>query len=129
MIIAVDFDGTIVEHEFPEIGTPIPYAIEVIKEAYKQGHNFILWTCREGKDLDRAVFWLERELRIPFAINENYDKTVSFGKRKVYADWYIDDRSTYPHQTPDWLQIGLKLIGDSWYEEKISKMIEESLQK
>ena len=48
MIIAVDFDGTIVEHEYPAIGKPIPFAIETLLHLQKDGHRLILWTVRRG---------------------------------------------------------------------------------
>lgn len=55
MTIAIDFDGTIVEHAYPEIGKPIPFAIETLKQLIKDGHQLILWTVREGDLLNDAV--------------------------------------------------------------------------
>lgn len=55
MIIAVDFDGTIVEHEYPAIGREIPFATETLKMLMKQNHKLIMWSVREGKLLDDAV--------------------------------------------------------------------------
>ncbi len=55
MIIAVDFDGTIVEHAYPEIGKPIPFAIETLLQLQKDGHKLILWTVRRGRLLQEAV--------------------------------------------------------------------------
>ena len=49
MIIAVDFDGTIVEHRYPEIGKEIPFAIATLKQLQAERHLLILWTVREGK--------------------------------------------------------------------------------
>ena len=49
MIIAVDFDGTIVEHEYPAIGREIPFATETLKMLMKQNHKLIMWSVREGK--------------------------------------------------------------------------------
>ena len=57
MTIAIDFDGTIVEHRYPEIGREIPFAIETLKRLIKDGHKLILWTVREGKLLQEAVDW------------------------------------------------------------------------
>ena len=55
MIIAVDFDGTIVEHRYPAIGRELPFAIETLKKLAKEGHRLILWTVREGRLLEEAV--------------------------------------------------------------------------
>ncbi len=96
MIIAVDFDGTIVEHKYPKIGKPLPFAIETLIELQKQGYELVLWTYRAGKFLDEAVdFCSKRGLEF-HAINKNsseeaFDETTT--SRKVYADIYIDDRN------------------------------------
>lgn len=55
MIIAVDFDGTIVEHRYPAIGNEIPFAIETLKRLSEERHRLILWSVREGKLLEEAV--------------------------------------------------------------------------
>ena len=47
MIIAIDFDGTIVEHKYPQMGRPIPFAIETLLQLQKENHKLILWTVRE----------------------------------------------------------------------------------
>ena len=57
MIIAVDFDGTIVEHRYPEIGREIPFAVETLKKLIEDRHQLILWSVREGRLLDEAVEW------------------------------------------------------------------------
>ncbi|AHW60966.1 hypothetical protein SAMN05444285_12627 [Draconibacterium orientale] len=95
MIIAVDFDGTIVEHKYPSIGKEIPYAIETLKLFQEKGHKLILWTYRTGTELDKAVEFCGEKGLIFYAVNSNYegeeyDETIS---RKIYADLYIDDRN------------------------------------
>ena len=55
--IAVDFDGTIVTHEYPKIGTELPFATETLKMLIRDHHKLILWSVREGKLLDEAVEW------------------------------------------------------------------------
>ena len=93
--IAIDFDGTIVEHEYPKIGKEKLFAFRTLKELEKQGANLILWTFRTGKELEEAVEYC-RDKGIEFyAINKNYpeeviDETVS---RKIDADIYIDDKN------------------------------------
>ena len=57
MTIGVDFDGTIVEDRFPEIGPEIPFATDTLKMLVKEHHRLILWTVREGKYLEDAVNW------------------------------------------------------------------------
>jgi len=95
MIIAVDFDGTIVKHKYPHIGSEIPFAIECLVALQQEGHQLILWTYRTGELLQEAIeFCKIRGLEF-YAINRNYpeeeyDETIS---RKIYADLYIDDRN------------------------------------
>ncbi len=61
MIIAVDFDGTIVEHKYPEIGKPIPFAIETLLKLQQEQHRLILWTVREGGLLQEAIDYCEAQ--------------------------------------------------------------------
>lgn len=103
MTIAVDFDGTIVEHKYPEIGKEKAFAIETLKDLQAEGHKLILWTSREGKLLEDAVaFCKERGLTF-YAVNSQYPEKYMFKKsegRKVVADLYIDDRNL--GGLPDW---------------------------
>ena len=72
MVIAVDFDGTIVKHRYPSIGKELPFAIETLKKLTEEGHRLILWTVREGQLLEDAVtFCRERGLEF-YAINRDY---------------------------------------------------------
>ena len=57
MTIAVDFDGTIVEHEYPEIGKEIPFATQTLRMLIADHHKIILWSVREGDLLDEAIKW------------------------------------------------------------------------
>lgn len=93
--IAVDFDGTIVENRFPEIGKPILFAFESLRKLQEEGHRLILWTYRSGKRLDEAIDFCEKNGLKFYAINksypeEDYDETIS---RKILADIFIDDRN------------------------------------
>ena len=103
MTIAVDFDGTIVEHKYPEIGKEKAFASETLKDLQAEGHKLILWTSREGKLLEDAVaFCKERGLTF-YAVNSQYPEKYMFKKsegRKVVADLYIDDRNL--GGLPDW---------------------------
>ncbi|KPL08900.1 MAG: hydrolase [Bacteroides sp. SM1_62] len=95
MKIAVDFDGTIVEHKYPEIGKEQLFAFETLKQLIKQKHQVILWTYRAGRELDEAVEYCRENGVEFFAVNKNfpeeyYDGSIS---RKIDADVYIDDRN------------------------------------
>ncbi|MCD7971783.1 MAG: hypothetical protein LUG18_03825 [Candidatus Azobacteroides sp.] len=104
MIIAVDFDGTIVEHQYPAIGPEIPFAIETLKRLQKEDrHQLILWSVREGTLLDEAVeFCRKRGLEF-YAVNKNFpeEEMKSDGRcHKVNAELFIDDRNL--GGIPDW---------------------------
>lgn len=96
MIIACDFDGTLCENEYPNIGKPIKATIDYIKNKKAKGARIILWTCREGEFLIQAVNWCKLH-NIEFdAVNKNIDEMINlFGSdsRKIYADEYIDDKA------------------------------------
>lgn len=95
MKIAVDFDGTIVEHKYPAIGEELLFAIETLKELQRQQYQLVLWTFRAGKELDEAVeFCRKRGLEF-YAVNKNYPEEVYDDSisRKINADIYIDDRN------------------------------------
>lgn len=78
MVIAVDFDGTIVEHKYPAIGRELPFATETLRMLIRDRHKLILWSVREGALLDEAVEWC-RERGVEFyAVNRDYPAT--FGR-------------------------------------------------
>ena len=104
MIIAVDFDGTIVEHRYPSIGKERPFAIDTLRKLAAEGHRLILWTVREGQYLDEAVeFCRNRGLEF-YAVNRDYPEEVqehnNHFTRKLKADLWIDDRNL--GGLPDW---------------------------
>jgi hypothetical protein len=104
MTIAVDFDGTIVEHRYPEIGPEIPFATETLKMLIKEQHKLILWSVREGKLLDDAVEWCRQRGVEFYAINRDYPEETTDNNpdftRKLKADMFIDDRNI--GGLPDW---------------------------
>jgi len=107
--IAVDFDGTIVDHEYPEIGKEKLFAFLTLKELNKMGARLILWTFRVGKELDDAVEYCRKNGIEFYAINKNYpeevfDETVG---RKIDADIYIDDKNIggFPGWSEIWQMI------------------------
>lgn len=104
MTIAVDFDGTIVEHRYPAIGREIPFAIDTLKRLAAERHRIILWSVREGRLLDEAVaFCRERGLEF-YAVNRDYPEEETgrnnHYSRKIKADLFIDDRNL--GGLPDW---------------------------
>ena len=91
MIIAVDFDGTCVEHEYPEVGMDVEGAVDVLKALRANGHRIILFTMRSGSKLDAATRWFkERKIEL-WGINENPEQKEWTSSPKVFADLYIDD--------------------------------------
>lgn len=90
MIIAVDFDGTIVEHEYPDIGPPVPRAIRTLQDLVAAGHKIILWTMRDGEHLAAAVGYLAEHGVALWGANRNPDQDWS-ASPKAYAHIYIDD--------------------------------------
>ena len=94
-VIAVDFDGTIVEHRYPEIGAEIPFAIETLKVLQKKGFRLILWTFRSGNFLEAAINYCKERGLVFYAVNKNYPEEtfVDTISRKINADIYIDDRN------------------------------------
>ncbi|MDD3892176.1 MAG: hypothetical protein PHE03_07725 [Bacteroidales bacterium] len=93
--VAVDFDGTIVENKFPDIGKPMLFAFETLKAMQQKGMLLILWTVRKGKELDEAIEFCRANGVEFYAVNANYpeeqfDAEVS---RKIEADVFIDDRN------------------------------------
>lgn len=100
-ILAVDFDGTIVTDEFPNIGKPNVGIIEQLKNLKSSGVKLILWTCRTNNNsgecyLDNAVNWCEKQGLMFDAVNDNVQETKDFygqNPRKIFADLYLDDRN------------------------------------
>lgn len=126
MIIAVDFDGTIVEHRYPAIGREKPFAIETLKKLAKENHRLILWTVREGKLLEEAVnFCRERGVEF-YAVNRDYPEEEksrnNHFSRKLKADVWIDDRNV--GGLPDWGTI-YEMIHDRLTYEDIMHRYEE----
>lgn len=94
--IAVDFDGTIVESRYPDIGKPKLFAFETLKKLQQDGYLLILWTYRYGKELDEAVEFCKSNGVEFYAVNKSYPEEVLDLKkmsRKVDADIFIDDRN------------------------------------
>ena len=98
MKIAIDFDGTIVEHEFPKIGKPVPGAFEWMKKFQEAGADLILWTMRsDGQDVGNVLteaveFCREKGIEF-FGINTNPEQKSWTDSPKAYAQCFIDDHA------------------------------------
>ncbi len=125
MRIAVDFDGTIVEHRYPEIGKEIPFAVATLKQLIREGHLLILWSVREGELLDEAVEWCRAKGIEFYAVNSDYpdeDETLSKKiSRKLKVDLFIDDRNV--GGLPDWGVIYEMINSNKTYEQVLREMI------
>lgn len=118
MIIAVDFDGTCVTHEYPSIGKDIG-AVPVLKELVAKGHQIILFTMRSGIPLAEAVQWFNYHDILLFGVNENPQQSTWTTSPKPYAHLYIDDAalgvplviSKQGRNYVDWVKVAA-LLGD-----------------
>lgn len=118
MIIAIDFDGTCVTHEYPRVGRDIG-AEFVLKDLVARGDKLILYTMRSGKELEDAVNWFKNKEIPLFGINENPEQKEWTSSPKAYAHLYIDDAAlcaplTYglrgERNFIDWIKVRTLLI-------------------
>lgn len=123
MIIAVDFDGTIVENKYPEIGKERLFATDTLKMFIKERHQLVLWSCREGKLLDDAINWCKDRGVEFWAINRDYpEEDITKNRhfsRKIKADLFIDDRQV--GGLPDWGTIYQMITNNKTYEQIIKE--------
>ena len=134
MTIAVDFDGTIVEHRYPSIGRELPFATATLKKLIDDGHKLILWSVREGELLQEAVDWC-RERGVRFhAVNGffdedseedagDHDKNPHYS-RKLKVECFIDDRNV--GGLPDWGSIYQIISRHITYEELEELLAEQN---
>ncbi|MBQ9963014.1 MAG: hypothetical protein IJO90_06560 [Alistipes sp.] len=122
LVIAIDFDGTCVTHEYPYMGSDIG-AVPVLKELTDAGYHLVLNTMRSGKTEKEAVKWF-KDNDIPlYGVNKNPDQKSWSASPKVYADLYIDDSalgvpltssptSTRPYV--DWIRVREWLVAEGY---------------
>lgn len=126
MTIAVDFDGTIVTHEYPNIGKEIPFAVQTLKMLQDDGHKLILWTVREGDLLRDAIQWCREKGLEFYAANKDYpeeeEQNNNHYSRKLKADIWIDDRNI--GGLPDWGTIYQIIKNKKTYEEIIYEKVQ-----
>ncbi len=123
-IIAIDFDGTVVTHRYPEIGDDAG-AVPVLKELVTKGYALLLLTMRSGKLLDDAMRWF-REQGIPlYAVNENPAQHKWTSSPKIHADLYIDDSALgcpirfidgIKRPVADWIRIREQLVKEGFLD-------------
>lgn len=113
LTIAVDFDGTIVEDDYPEIGKPQVFAFETLKRLQEQGHRLILWTYRCGDRLDEAVAFCEKKGIVFYAVNKSFpeEEEDTNRSRKILADLFIDDRNLGGF--PGWAEVYQTLTNET----------------
>lgn len=119
MVIAIDFDGTCVTHEFPRIGKDIG-AVPILHSLVENGHKLILFTMRSGIELNQAVDWFNQNEIVLFGVNENPSQKEWTTSPKAYAQLYIDDAalgapvkrdlSLSNREFIDWEEVGVYLI-------------------
>lgn len=122
LVIAIDFDGTCVTHEYPYMGSDIG-AVPVLKELTDAGYRLVLNTMRSGKTEKEAIKWF-KDNDIPlFGVNCNPEQKSWTKSTKVFADLYIDDSalgvplassptSTRPYV--DWIRVREWLVAEGY---------------
>ena len=131
MNIAIDFDGTVVEHEYPKIGREIPFAVDTLKMLIRDRHNLILWSCREGQLLDDAVEWCRKRGIEFYAVNRDYPEEQKEGNRsfsrKLKVDLFIDDRNV--GGLPEWGVIYQMISESKTYEQVMRERLGHTDQR
>ena len=125
----MDFDGTIVTHEYPAIGEELPFATETLRMLARDGHQLILWSVREGRLLQEAVDWCKERGVEFWAVNRDYPEEKvennNHFSRKLKADLFIDDRNV--GGLLEWGQI-YHMIHDNYsLKEVIRERVKEQL--
>ena len=95
-VFGVDFDGTLSFGKWPDVGPANEELIMFLQSRKRQGDKVILWTCREGQDLDSAVSWCKEQGLEFDAINDNLPDVIhkyGINSRKISCDFYIDDKA------------------------------------
>jgi len=123
--VAVDFDGTIVENEYPQLGKPMLFAFESLKELQKRGFVLILWTVRTGKLLEEAVEFCRQNGVEFYAVNRNHPEEFLDPEtpRKLDVDVFIDDRNLGGF--PGWDKVFSMLCPNEPYEVSQKKVLKQ----
>lgn len=123
--VAVDFDGTIVENEYPQLGKPMLFAFETLKELQKRGFVLILWTVRTGELLEEAVEFCRQNGVEFYAVNRNHPEEFPDPEtpRKLDVDVFIDDRNLGGF--PGWDKVFSMLCPNEPYEVSQKKVLKQ----
>lgn len=127
MYIVVDFDGTCVEHRYPHIGETVEGCVEVLRELVRNRHSLILFTMRDGKELDDAVRWFSDNDITLFGIQTNPFQSQWTSSPKAYGHIHIDDAALgcpliqvlNGRPYVDWIEIDKMLVKRELYKENI----------
>jgi len=111
--VCVDFDGTCVEHTFPDVGRDVPHAVETMQRLIAEGFDIILFTMRSGEYLNAAVSWFEEHDIVLHGINKNPTQESWTKSPKAFGNYYVDDAAVgvpliYPKNARpyvDWLMV------------------------
>lgn len=128
MVYAVDFDGTLSMGEWPEVGPANTELIGYLIERQRRGDKLILWTCRAGEPLDRAVEFCRANGLIFDAVNDNLPETIKkYGSnsRKITCDVYLDDRAVHVDEYACSAEVDISRIENALlrYAEKIAMAV------
>lgn len=105
IVLALDFDDTIVKSKFPEIIRAKKGAVKYINKLHKKGYYIIIWTCRHGEHIDMATKWLADNEILFHNINTQHPRLVEYygnDTRKISADIYVDDKALAFFFHPGW---------------------------
>ncbi|MGI4749864.1 MAG: hypothetical protein ACRYFB_04455 [Janthinobacterium lividum] len=114
--IGLDFDGTVVTHDYPNMGNEVPHCIDTLKQITDAGGKLILITMRSGRSLTEAVAYLNDHDIPLYGINNNPQQHLYSKSPKIYANIYIDDAALgcplisselSDNAYVDWLQVQL----------------------
>jgi hypothetical protein len=126
-VFAIDFDGTCVKHNYPEVGNDVG-AVPTLKRIVEEGGKLILWTMRSGPSLNDAINWFKKNNITLYSIQRNPTQDMWTSSPKAYAHVYIDDAALgcpliYPsNERPyvDWSKINHVLWPQKKTEEEIN---------
>lgn len=115
--IAVDFDGTVVDHRYPEVGPSVPFAVETLRDLNRLGYKLILNTMRSGRHLKEAIAWFEQNGIKLYGVGFDPEQKKWTTSNKCYAQLYIDDMAFgvplsrpngFRNNAVDWLHVRIK---------------------
>jgi len=138
MKIAVDFDGTCVDHQFPAVGPDVPGAVECLQNLDADGHQIFLYTMRSGEFLEMAVAWFRKHDIYLSGINSDPGQTGWTDSPKCYAEIYIDDAAFgaplievdgFERKCLDWGKVWYRICGTQRQGTKTILSVEEANEK